>query len=193
MINYRLGSCPNAETTATNTINLPLHERVTQADAEKIVGFVLSHTTPAPIERLRSKKRSAARSRFNAPSWSLDESYELSGGRELGPAGDNFENGVTAMHRKLLRASIIQVASEQVSCDLAGEAVILSLKSGQYFGLNEVGARIWNLIQEPKTVSAVLDAVLEEYDVALKQLEPDLLALLEEMANKELIEVEESA
>jgi Coenzyme PQQ synthesis protein D (PqqD) len=60
-------------------------------------------------------------------------------------------------------------------------------------GLNEVGARIWNLIQEPRTVGAVLDAVLEEYDVALNQLEPDLLALLEEMANKELIEVEESA
>ena len=191
MINYRLGCCPNAETTATNTINLPLHERVTQADAEKIVGFVLSHTAPAPIERLRSKKRSAARSRFNAPSWSLDESYELSGGRELGPAGDNFENGVTAMQRKLLRDSIIKVASEQVSCDLAGEAVILSLKSGQYFGLNEVGARIWNLIQEPKTVGAVLEAVLEEYDVALDQLERDLFALLEQMATNELIEVEE--
>jgi perosamine synthetase len=193
MINYRLGCCPNAETTATKTINLPLHERVTQADAEKIVGFVLSHTAPAPIQPLSSKKRSAARSRFNAPSWSLDESYELSGARELGPAGDNFEKGFAAMHRKLLRASIIQVASEQVSCDLAGESVILSLKSGQYFGLNEVGARIWNLIQEPKTVGAVLDAVLEEYDVALDQLERDLFALLEEMANKELIEVEESA
>jgi hypothetical protein len=97
------------------------------------------------------------------------------------------------MQTKLLRDSIVKVAGEQVSCDLAGEAVILHLKSGEYFGLNEVGARIWNLIQEPKTVGAVLDAVLEEYDVALNQLEPDLLALLEEMANKELIEVEESA
>jgi Coenzyme PQQ synthesis protein D (PqqD) len=97
------------------------------------------------------------------------------------------------MQKKLLRDSIVKVADEQVSCDLAGEAVILHLKSAQYFGLNEVGARIWNLIQEPKTVGAVLDTVLEEYDVALNQLEGDLLALLEEMANKELIEVEESA
>ena len=45
------------------------------------------------------------------------------------------------MQRKLLRDSIIKVAKEQVACDLAGEAVILSLKSGQYFGLNEVGAQ----------------------------------------------------
>ena len=82
------------------------------------------------------------------------------------------------MQRKLLRDSIIKVGKEQVACDLAGEAVILSLKSGQYFGLNEVGTQIWNLIQEPKTVGAVFEALLQEYDVALDQLERDLLALL---------------
>jgi hypothetical protein len=97
------------------------------------------------------------------------------------------------MQKKLLRDSIVKVAAEQVSCDLAGEAVILHFKSGEYFGLNEVGTRIWNFIQEPKTIGAVLDAVLKEYDVAFDQLEPDLFALLEAMANKELIEVEESA
>ena len=95
------------------------------------------------------------------------------------------------MKTKLLRDSIVRVANEQVSCDLAGEAVILSLTSGQYFGLNEVGARIWNLIQEPKTVGSVLDAVLDEYDVALDQLERDLFALLEQMVVNDLIEVEE--
>jgi Coenzyme PQQ synthesis protein D (PqqD) len=94
------------------------------------------------------------------------------------------------MQRTLLRDSFIKVAKEQVACDLAGEAVILSLKSGQYFGLNEVGARVWNLIQEPKMVSSVLAAVLEEYDVALDQLESDVLALLEQMMANELIEVE---
>ena len=93
------------------------------------------------------------------------------------------------MQRKLLRDSIVKVANEQVSCDLAGEAVILSLTSGQYFGLNEIGARIWNLIQGPKTVCSVLEALLQEYDVTPDQLEGDLLALLEEMAINGLIEV----
>ena len=55
------------------------------------------------------------------------------------------------MQRKLLRDSIIRAAGEQASCDLTGEAVILNLRSGQYFSLNDVGTRIWNLIQEPKT------------------------------------------
>jgi hypothetical protein len=95
------------------------------------------------------------------------------------------------MQRKLLRDSLIKVAKEQVACDLAGEAVILNLKSGQYFGLNEVGARIWNLIQQPKKVGAVLDALLKEYDVALDHLERDLFALLEQMVINGLIEVEQ--
>ena len=93
------------------------------------------------------------------------------------------------MQTKLLRDSIVKVAGQQVSCDLAGEMVILSLQSGQYFGLNEVGARIWNLIQEPKTVGVVFEALLQEYDVTPDQLEGEVLELLEKMAINQLIEV----
>jgi hypothetical protein len=85
--------------------------------------------------------------------------------------------------------SIIVAAEGQVSCDLAGEAVILDLKSGEYYGLNPVGARIWNLVQEPHTVSEVLSVIVEEYDVAPDRCEQDLLALVEELAAKGLIEV----
>lgn len=94
------------------------------------------------------------------------------------------------MQRKLLRDSIIRAAGEQVSCDLAGEAAILNLRSGQYFSLNDVGTRIWNLIQEPKTVGAVLESVLAEYDVEPDRIERDLLALFENMATHGLIEIE---
>jgi hypothetical protein len=93
------------------------------------------------------------------------------------------------MQKKLAHDSIIRGAKELVACDLAGEVVILSLQSGQYFGLNEVGGRIWNLIQEPKTVGAVFEALLQEYEVATEQLEGEVLALLEKMAINELIEI----
>lgn len=116
-----------------------------------------------------------------------EEQDSLSHGEQCGRRKVELDK----MQRKLLRESFIRVAKEQVACDLAGEAVILSLKSAQYFGLNEVGARIWNLIQEPKTVGAVLDAVLEEYDITPDQLECDLLALLEQMVINDLIEVEQ--
>jgi dTDP-4-amino-4,6-dideoxygalactose transaminase len=54
LVDYRLGSCPVAESTASRVINLPLHERVTPTDADRIVQFVLSTASPTPYytERL---------------------------------------------------------------------------------------------------------------------------------------------
>jgi hypothetical protein len=73
---------------------------------------------------------------------------------------------------------------------MAGEAVILNLKSGIYYGLNPVGARVWSLIQEPKSVGNVLDTLLAEYDVEPDRCESDLMALLQDLAARELIKIE---
>src|SRR6266852_9135515 len=91
----------------------------------------------------------------------------------------------------LTTASIVVVSKEQVSCDLSGEAAILNLKNGVYYGLDPVGARIWNLIQKPVTVSAVREAIVEEFDVGPEQCESDLMALLEKLNREGLIEVKD--
>ena len=93
----------------------------------------------------------------------------------------------------LSKESIVVVSGDQVSSDLAGEVVMLSLKDGAYYGLDEVGARIWNLIQQPRSVNAVRDAILEEYDVAPECCERDLLALLGDLESAGLIEVRHAA
>jgi hypothetical protein len=85
--------------------------------------------------------------------------------------------------------TIVVVAEGQVSCHLVDEAIILALKSGVYFGLNAVGASIWKLIQEPKTVTEICDALLEEYNVELQRCEQDLIVLLRELAAHGLIEI----
>src|SRR3989441_12784257 len=93
----------------------------------------------------------------------------------------------------ILHASRIVVAKEIVSCDLAGEAAILNLQNGVYYGLDPVGARIWNLIQESsKTVTEIRDTLLEEYEVEPERCEGDLLALLQKLADAELIEVKDA-
>jgi hypothetical protein len=76
-----------------------------------------------------------------------------------------------------------------VSRELEGEAVILSLESGVYFGLNEVGARIWALIQQYGSLRKVLEAMQQEYEVAPQTLESDLLRLVEELRAKGLVSV----
>jgi len=86
-------------------------------------------------------------------------------------------------------ATTVVASKDQVSCDLAGEAAILGLKNGVYYGLDPVGARIWNLIQTPALVSAVRDAILQEYDVEAERCERDLLDLLQKLAEQGLLEV----
>ncbi len=93
------------------------------------------------------------------------------------------------MEPALSLTSVVVATREQVSSDLAGEAAILNLESGVYYGLDVVGARIWNLIQTPHTVGSVRDALLEEYDVSADCCEGDLLELLTELAAARLIEV----
>jgi hypothetical protein len=86
--------------------------------------------------------------------------------------------------------STVVAAKDQVSSDLGGEVAILDLKAGVYYGLDAVGARIWSLIQEPRTVNEIRDILLEEYEVEPERCERDLLALLQRLADEGIIEVE---
>jgi len=85
--------------------------------------------------------------------------------------------------------SVVAVAREQVSCPLGDEAAILNLKNSVYYGANAAGTRVWNLLQEPKSVLQLRDALLEEYDVETERCERDLLEFLEKMRAEGLIEI----
>jgi len=90
---------------------------------------------------------------------------------------------------KISKTSTVVAAKDQVWCELVGEAVILDMKSGVYYGLNPVGARVWSLIQEPRTIGAVLETLLEEYDVEPGCCEAELFALIEDLAGRGLVEM----
>jgi len=72
---------------------------------------------------------------------------------------------------------------------VGGELVLLDLESATYFGLNEVGSRMWTLMGELGSLRPVCDAVSREYDVSRAQLERDLLALVRELHDKGLLHV----
>lgn len=74
--------------------------------------------------------------------------------------------------------------------ELSGEAVLLDLSSERYFGLDEVGTRIWQLLSERGRTDAVLEAMLEEYSVGEAQLRQELTNFLNELADAGLIKLE---
>jgi Coenzyme PQQ synthesis protein D (PqqD) len=85
--------------------------------------------------------------------------------------------------------TVVVASAEQISCPLGEEAAILNLKSSVYYGVNPVGARVWELLKQPKSVSELRDILLDEYEVDQEGCLRDLLALLHKMREEGLIEV----
>ncbi len=86
--------------------------------------------------------------------------------------------------------TILAATRDQVSVELDGEAVILNIKTGIYYGLENVGARIWSLIQKPVTVHKIRDTIVKEYDVEPDCCQRDLLSLLKQLSAQGLMEVQ---
>jgi hypothetical protein len=81
----------------------------------------------------------------------------------------------------------VRINDDVVFRELEGEAVLLNLETGVYFGLNEVGTRIWSLLQEGVSLTQVLDQIQDEYTVSAEVLQEDLLRLVEQMLEKGLV------
>ena len=94
---------------------------------------------------------------------------------------------------QLTTTSIVVATEDQVSSDLAGETVLLSMRSAMYYGLDDVGSRIWELVSAPRRVSEICAAIEQEYEVTAERCEADVLRFLRELAARELIEVRSGA
>ena len=78
---------------------------------------------------------------------------------------------------KISLSDSMVIREEVVFRELGGEAVLLNLKTGSYFGLDPVGTRVWQLLVEHGSVAQVMDVMLGEYDIDRERLEHDLLEL----------------
>jgi Coenzyme PQQ synthesis protein D (PqqD) len=76
--------------------------------------------------------------------------------------------------------------------DLDGEAVLLELESGRYYGLNETGTRMWLLLQEHGSLGEALRNLLDEYDVAEERLRRELLSFVGTLTTQRLLQAHEN-
>jgi len=81
----------------------------------------------------------------------------------------------------------VRIPQEVLARQVGEETVMLDLAQGAYYSLDPVGARMWQLLTEGKTLAEVCDAVAAEYDVARDTLERDLLALADDLVKQKLI------
>jgi hypothetical protein len=83
----------------------------------------------------------------------------------------------------------ITIPSQVMARQVGDETVILDLGSGTYFGLDPVGARIWQLMGEGNTLAQICDTMLDEYDVTREALERDVVELADKLHEQKLINI----
>jgi hypothetical protein len=73
--------------------------------------------------------------------------------------------------------------------ELQGESVLLNVQTGRYFGLDEVGTRMWAVLTASGSLRAAFETLLAEYDVDEQQLQQDLRTLVEKLVEHGLLEL----
>lgn len=97
---------------------------------------------------------------------------------------------MTARPADVTLDTILTRSSEVLFQEVGGEAVLLDLASEQYFGLNAVGTRIWQLLEAPSGLADVHRILCSEFEADHARIEGDLLALVGKLRDAGLIMVE---
>lgn len=83
----------------------------------------------------------------------------------------------------------IAISDDVLAQELAGETILLDLASEQYYGLDNVGTRIWQLLREHQDLKSILERLCAEYDATADRLEGDMLAFVGSLADGGLVNV----
>ncbi|UVK43327.1 PqqD family protein [Mesorhizobium sp. AR07] len=89
-------------------------------------------------------------------------------------------------HHDLADHDCVSATKDAVACEFGDGRALLNLKSNIYYSLNGVGAFIWDLIQEPKSILDIRGAVLARYNVDPERCKADVDALLKGLADNGL-------
>ncbi len=79
--------------------------------------------------------------------------------------------------------------SDQVSGGIDGKVVILVVSAGEYHNMNEVGSRIWALLEKPTTLAALVDTLVAEFEVEQATCERETRAFLAQLLGDKLVTI----
>ena len=92
----------------------------------------------------------------------------------------------------LSESTTVVVTESTLSTTIGDETVILHEPDGVYYGLNDVGSFVWNLLEDPHTIEAICEAVTAEYEVERERCKEDIEEMVSELADKGLVRLSQS-
>jgi hypothetical protein len=86
-------------------------------------------------------------------------------------------------------AQKIRVPENVLMQELQGESVLLNLNGGRYFGLDNVGTRMWQVFTTSASIEQALEVLQSEYEVSPDVLRKDLGDLVDKLVEHGLVEL----
>lgn len=84
----------------------------------------------------------------------------------------------------------VRISKDIIVQELEGDAILLNIQDGMFFGLNPVARRMWELLSELGQAEKVLKQLLQEYETSEEQLRQDLVDFIEKLRSKGLVEIQ---
>jgi|GEM_PF-178386 hypothetical protein len=92
---------------------------------------------------------------------------------------------------KITLNTLVQRNPGLVSSRIDGDTVMMSIDNGEYYGLNPIGTKIWEIIETPVAVSQLISRLLGEFDVSPEECQADTMEFLNQLYAKNLLYIVE--
>lgn len=86
--------------------------------------------------------------------------------------------------------SVVKQVEGNIVSDMDGEKVMLNMEKSKYYNLGEIGGTIWERIESPVSIQALIDTLTNDYDVDQNECEADVISFLGQLLQEGLIHVE---
>lgn len=91
--------------------------------------------------------------------------------------------------KQITLQSVITGKKNIVAADMDGETVMMGIETGKYYNLGKMGGVIWALLEQPVSVDAVIEQLLEKYEVTRQQCEEEVIDFLKQIQKEGLVEI----
>jgi hypothetical protein len=91
--------------------------------------------------------------------------------------------------KEILPETVLKRKQNQLFSEIDDEVVMLSVENSEYYGMDKVGSRIWQLLEKEIKFGDLITALTDEYEVAEEQCKEDTLQFIEQLKAKDLIDI----
>jgi hypothetical protein len=95
---------------------------------------------------------------------------------------------IFAKKKEITPDTVLQRRPELLFNEIDGEVVMLSIENSEYYGMDKVGSRIWELLEHPLPFRELVGKLMAEYEVTEEQCTADTLAFLTKLQDKKLLQ-----